>query len=791
VDPITHTLCGVALGNALFRRRAGSAAVPILAIASNLPDLDTVVHLTGDPTAVLMRRTIGHSVFLLPVWSAALAWLLGRRYRHLRFPVLFGMVLLGATVHDVFDLINSFGVVLLWPFSRARPELAIVFIIDFVLTGLLVLPLALAAVRRLRPHLVTLSRGALVAVAVYLACCAGNRALASGILDAQARADGPDSPPDFTYVFPEPLGPHRWRGVVRRDGAYRVYLVRSLSGTATLRDEVTTSLDSPVVAAARASPLGRRLEWFFKAPVWSVAGPDLAAVHDLRFRTLVLRRPPVFEFTVPAPVADRPPAPSSGTAAAERTHGRGLPPGYQDDASRLNATQVKEVWPIPADPAQAEEQLRRLLARATKEGLKVSIAGAGHTMGGHTLYPGGIVLDMVPFRALQLDAERNVLRAGAGARWSEILPYLDRQGRSIEIMQSNNDFTVGGTISVNAHGWQPGRPPIASTVESFRLMRADGQVLRCSRQENADLFRLALGGYGLFGVILDVDLRVVPNERYKIDRQVVPAEKYLEAWRREVRGRSDAAMAYGRLCIDPDRLFDEAILTVFHREAPGGKASGGNASGGVEIPPISEPGMATLRRAIFRGSEGTEIGKKVRWELEKKLGESVLKRAYSRNQLLNESADVYADRSSRSTDILHEYFIPQERLATFLASARRIVLDRDADLLNVTVREVLEDKDTFLRYADQDLFALVMLFSQDRTPEGEARMEAVTRDLIDAALAAGGRYYLPYRLHARPDQFGAAYPQAERFFALKREHDPQELFQNRFYIRYGRPAAPR
>jgi hypothetical protein len=44
---------------------------------------------------------------------------------------------------------------------------------------------------------------------------------------------------------------------------------------------------------------------------------------------------------------------------------------------------------------------------------------------------------------------------------------------------------------------------------------------------------------------------------------------------------------------------------------------------------------------------------------------------------------------------------------------------------------------------------------------------------------------LPYRLHATPEQFRRAYPQAEEFFALKRKYDPEELFQNQFYRKYG------
>src|SRR5437763_8279621 len=185
-----------------------------------------------------------------------------------------------------------------------------------------------------------------------------------------------------------------------------------------------------------------------------------------------------------------------------------------DDASRLNATRVAEVWDIPTDPAAAEAQLRDLLRRARQEGRKVSVAGARHSMGGHTIYPDGVVLNMLPFAGLELDEGGQVLRVGAGARWSDVIPYLDVRGRSVAIMQSNNAFSVGGSLSVNCHGWQHNRPSIASTVQSFRLMTADGTILRCSRAENAEPFALALGRYGLVAVMLDAALRVVAHERY-------------------------------------------------------------------------------------------------------------------------------------------------------------------------------------------------------------------------------------------------------------------------------------
>jgi FAD/FMN-containing dehydrogenase len=443
-----------------------------------------------------------------------------------------------------------------------------------------------------------------------------------------------------------------------------------------------------------------------------------------------------------------------------------------DDASRLNATQVAQI--VPIDAADPAGQLRTLLLRARLEGRRVSIGGARHSMGGHTLYPGGIALDMRPLHAMELDEARNVLHVGAGALWSEIVPYLDARGRSVAVMQSNNSFSVGGSISVNCHGWQFDRPPIASTVRSLRLMTADGDVVRCSRTENSQLFSLVLGGYGLFGVILDVDLDVVPNERYRLEQHLVPAQDALATFDSFVRGRNDVQMVYGRLNIVPQRLFDEVIINAFVADASG------------PPPALGEPHNVRLQRLIFCGSAESDYGKSLRWNAETKLQPFVMGHVFSRNQLINEGVEIFENRTADSTDVLHEYFVPREGATKFVAAAREIVLRTHANLLNVTVRSVNEDRDTFLRYANGPMFAFVMLYRQQKTADAERQMEAMTQQLIDAALASGGRYYLPYRLHATPAQFFAAYPQGREFFRLKRKYDPDERFQNAFYVKYGK-----
>ncbi len=464
------------------------------------------------------------------------------------------------------------------------------------------------------------------------------------------------------------------------------------------------------------------------------------------------------------------------TAYRDRAVVEKLPAGYADDVSRLNKTQVAEIWDIPGDPQKGEDQLRELLLKAQAAHLQVSIAGARHSMGGQTIYPGGIAINMLPFKGMTLDEDKSLLHVQAGAKWADVIPYLDQHGRSVSVMQSDNSFTVGGSLSVNCHGWQYGRPPIASTVESFHLMKADGSVIACSRTQNRELFSLALGGYGLFGVILDADLRVVPNERLRLEQYVVPLGRAMESFARSLRKTPDVEMAYARMNITPQKMFDEVLVNVFYREAG-------------PIPHLTAAGSHWLPRLVFRGSAGSTYGKEMRWSAETNIQPELTGKVFSRNQLMNDNAEWYLDRSEETTDILHEYFVDREHAGEFLAAARKIIRKHSEDLLNVTVRDVKIDSDTFLNYARSDTLAFVMFFSQLRTTEGEAEMQAMTRELVDAVLQAGGRYYLPYRLHATPAQFLRAYPQADQFFNLKRQYDPQELFQNQFYRKYGKQSV--
>jgi len=448
--------------------------------------------------------------------------------------------------------------------------------------------------------------------------------------------------------------------------------------------------------------------------------------------------------------------------------------GSVDDASHLNRTAVREVVDVAADDATAITQIRTALQRARAASVSVSIAGFRHSMGGQTIAPNGIVLNMLPHNRMAL-IDATTLRVQSGAVWKDVVEYLDKHGRSVAVMQSDSPFSIGGSLSVNCHGWQHLHEPIASTVLAMTVVDANGDIVHCSRSENATLFSHILGGYGLFGVILDADLETVPNERYVERHTACDVASYETVFSNAVRDHASVGMAFARVSVAPDTFLREAVLTTYERE-PG------------PLPTLGAIQSSKMERLVFRGSVGSAYGKNLRWRLENLIPRLSHSKHVSRNQVLHQTIEDYVARDANTTDILHEYFIPRGKLAAFMKEMLPVLLRRaNVDLLNITIRDVKKDNTSALAYAREDVFAVVMFFSQKRTADGEEAMQRVTRELIDVATSFGGTYYLPYRLHATVEQFDRAYPEGRTFFDEKRRLDPRETFSSQWYERYGKP----
>jgi FAD/FMN-containing dehydrogenase len=307
------------------------------------------------------------------------------------------------------------------------------------------------------------------------------------------------------------------------------------------------------------------------------------------------------------------------------------------------------------------------------------------------------------------------------------------------------------------------------------MMLADGTIVECSREKEGELFALAMGGYGLFGVLLDLDVEMAKNVLLTPTVSLMRAEEFPQAFLAAVEKDPKTLMAFGRLSVARTSFFAEALLTTYRAVEPQPEALPKATHGGA---------LTSVSSNLYREQVGSELGKQLRWLAESRLNPNLGSGLATRNSLMDEPVSNLANPFPNRTDILHEYFTPPERFDEFLAACRDIIPRARAEFLNVTLRYVAADKVSTLAHSPAPRIAAVMSFSQEFGPEGEVDMMQLTERLIDRVVAIGGAFYLPYRLHARRDQVISAYPKAPQFVDRKRYYDPQLLFRNAMWGAY-------
>src|SRR5438067_3782113 len=189
-----------------------------------------------------------------------------------------------------------------------------------------------------------------------------------------------------------------------------------------------------------------------------------------------------------------------------------------DVHSQLNRTRVRELL-----KPRTREELAEIVRSTSRKGFPISVSGCRHSMGGQQFATDSICIDTRSLdRVISFDQEHGLIEVEAGIQWPKLIrTYLDAQASKakqwgIAQKQTGADtFTLGGSLSSNVHGRGLAMKPLISNIESFTMVNADGKSVRCSRDENGQLFRIAIGGYGLFGLIDSVTLRLVPRKKLR------------------------------------------------------------------------------------------------------------------------------------------------------------------------------------------------------------------------------------------------------------------------------------
>jgi FAD/FMN-containing dehydrogenase len=455
--------------------------------------------------------------------------------------------------------------------------------------------------------------------------------------------------------------------------------------------------------------------------------------------------------------------------------------------SQLNETRVRGVL-TPRAVADVQAAVRS----AAAEGTAVSLCGSRHAMGGQQFGADTLLIDLRSLNQVgALDAERGTIQVDAGVEWPALVAALvDRQrGRprqwGIAQKQTGADrLTIGGALSANAHGRGLNMTPLVGDIEAFELVDAKGERRRCSRTENRDLFQLAIGGYGLFGVITSVTLRLTPRRKIRRIVEVRSVDGLMDAFDRRIA----EGFLYGDFQYDIDAGSDTFMRRgVFSCYQPV-----------ADDTPIDE-GQKELSDDDWRGLLY--------------LAHADRSAAFDRysSYYLSTSGHVYwSDLHQLSTyldgyhraldtklggrpatEMITEIYVPRTALGQLFEQVREAFRGRPVPIVYGTVRLIERDAESFLPWARDRWACTIFNLHVEHTPPGIERAADAFRALIDLALGHGGSYFLTYHRWARRNQVEAAYPQFAEFLRRKLQHDPQQRFQSDWWRHYRTMFADR
>jgi FAD/FMN-containing dehydrogenase len=438
------------------------------------------------------------------------------------------------------------------------------------------------------------------------------------------------------------------------------------------------------------------------------------------------------------------------------------------DASRLNSSMVSEIR-TPQTLAEVIQAVKD--ARSTRR--KISLSGIRHSMGGQALGSNTLHLDMTRMDQVVYNDSDQTVTVGPGATWRQIQSTLSQHGRAVRVMQDSNIFTVGGSLSVNVHGKDPRYGSLIESVTSLKLVTADGREIQCDRTHQQDLFSAVIGGLGILGIITEVTLTTTQNSSYLFSLISIQTQALLETL--ETLGKNPAnRLLEAHLSVDSERFLTESLIYVYS-EAPSLPKLADDLQGENSI---------WLRKIVFQASRTSNVGKILRWELEKRLTPLVEPKTVSRNTAMSVPVRFLQNPDPQTTDVLQEYFIPTEQADAFLESYPKLLKKYHLDLLNVTIRKVVQDTNALVSYAQTDMYGFVVYYKVARTLTGVQTLQAFTSELVEYLISINARYYLCYGSYYTQSQLITMYPEIRTLFALKTHYDPDTLFTNEWYEKY-------
>ena len=436
--------------------------------------------------------------------------------------------------------------------------------------------------------------------------------------------------------------------------------------------------------------------------------------------------------------------------------------------------------------------LTAIVRRVRAEGMFISVAGGRHAMGGQQFSPNSTHIDMTALhRVLNDDPVRGLLHIEAGADWTQIIAASHKMeispGKFWGIRQKQTGVdavTLGGSISANAHGRGLLMQPMGDEIEDLTLVNALGEAVVCSRTQNAELFSLVIGGYGLFGIIYSATLRLTPRQRVKRVVDIIDLDDAMHA----VFRRAEEGCLFGdfQFVIDAQ---DESFLRrgVFACYKPSvAEESESESAASADLPPDAWLKLLKLahedKQHAFRlysqhylSTDGSHY-----WSDTMQLSTYIP----SYVDFLESTRGEQAAPAVKETLVIGEHYVPRDQLLAFMEQARAVFRTHATEVIYGTIRAILRDTVSFLPWAKDDFACVIFNVRTPHTEAGKQKTADTFRALIDASNGLGGCFFLTYHRYASAAQVEAGYPQFRQWLAEKKRYDPDELFSSSWYAHY-------
>lgn len=449
-----------------------------------------------------------------------------------------------------------------------------------------------------------------------------------------------------------------------------------------------------------------------------------------------------------------------------------------DIHSKLNPIRVAHVV-VP----QSAEEVAAAVREARASGRRVSVCGARHAMGGQQFGEGTVLLDCSKLTEIgAVDRDRGLVEVGAGVKWTELIAALHAQQSGAErvwtIRQKQtgaDDLTLGGSLAANAHGRGLRLRPIIGDVEAFTLVDAGGGILRCSRCENAGWFRLVIGGYGCFGIITSICLRLTPRLKLRRLVEITTLNELMP----KLALRIDDGCLYGdfQFSIDeksPDFLH-RGVLSCYQPDDQGQP---------MPDTPMEMGGGEWWRLIRLAHDDRARVFEDYSSYYLKTHGQLYWSDTHQLSVYLNDyhtALDHESCAAVPASEMISELYVPRDVLGEFMSAAASLLRQRGVPVIYGTVRLIQRDAESFLAWAREDFACVIFNLHTEHDEAGIARSAAAFRALIDEALALGGSFFLTYHRWASRAQIERAYPQFAEFLRHKEAHDPERIFQSEWW----------